>query len=164
MAPTSPLPDPDARPHAHVVIFDGDCRFCQAQVARLAWLDRRGQLAFLSLHDPRTAARYPDLTYEQLMAQMYVVDPRGGRHGGAAALRHLSRQLPPLWPLAPLLHLPCSLPLWSWLYHEVAKRRYRWGRVSDCENGACAVHFGPGARAASKPGTAQGAGDTQLPR
>jgi len=144
------LPDPDARPGAHVVIFDGDCRFCQAQVARLNRLDLGRRLAFLSLHDPRVAERYPDLSHEQLMAQMFVVDPQGGRHGGAMAIRYLSRHQPLLWPLAPLLHVPCSLPLWSWLYHEVAKRRYRWGRVSDCENGACAVHLNPRSKAASR--------------
>lgn len=139
---TITLTDPDTRPKAHVVIYDGDCRFCQKQVARLSRLDLGGQLSFLSLHDPRTAARYPDLSHDQLMDQMYVVDSCGGRHGGAAAIRYLSRQLPLLWPLAPLLHLPGTLPLWSWLYHQVAVRRYRWGRVSDCDSGACAVHLG----------------------
>ena len=137
------LPGPQERPAADVVIFDGECRFCRRQVGRLAALDWRGQLAYLPLQDERVAERYGDLSREDLMAQMYVVDRHGRRHGGADALRYLSRHLPALWIAAPLLHLPGTRGLWSWLYHQVAKRRYLFGKVESCDSGACAVHFGP---------------------
>ena len=75
------------------------------------------------------------------MQDMYVVDSRGRQHRGAAAFRYLSRRLPRLYPLAPLLHLPFTLPLWQWGYRQVANRRYRFGRTDDCDDGACAVHF-----------------------
>lgn len=141
------LVDPDQRPSADVVIYDGHCRFCRGQVERLAKFDRSGRLAFLSLHDPRVAQRYPDLSYDQLMAQMYLVDGRGVRHAGASAIRYLSRKLPLLWALAPFLHLPGSLPVWQWLYQQVARRRYRWGKLAEsCDDGSCAVHFGPAAK------------------
>lgn len=135
-----PLPAPLERPESDVVLFDGECRFCQAQVRRLAQCDWRGRLSFLSLHDPSVNERYPDLTHDMLMEEMYVVDQRGRRHAGAASLRYLSRHLPPLWLIAPLLHLPFSLPVWKWLYRQVAKRRYRLaGR--NCDGDACAVHL-----------------------
>ena len=51
----------------------------------------------MSLHDPLVGERFPDLTHEQLMEQMYVVDRAGRRHGGAGAIRYLSRRLPRLW-------------------------------------------------------------------
>lgn len=135
------LPDPDQRAQADLVIFDGECKFCRTQVGRLAKLDWWQQLAFLPLQDPRVTERYKGLTREDLMAQMYVIEPGGARHGGADALRYLSRQIPALWPLAPLLHLPGTAPVWHWLYHQVAKRRYLFGRVQTCENGVCQVHF-----------------------
>ena len=135
------LSDPDDRPGAGVVIYDGHCRFCTGQVLRLARWDRRGRLAFMSLHDPRVAQRYPDLTPEQLMEQLYLITPDSRRLGGAAAFRRLTRQLPRLWLLAPLLHIPFSLPLWQWCYRQVAKRRYRLGRVDSCHDDACGVHF-----------------------
>lgn len=137
------LPDPDACPGRSVLIFDGHCRFCLANVRVLRKLDVGGRLVFLSLHDGRVAERYPDLSHEQLMKQMYLVDAAGTRHGGAAAFRRLTRLLPALWLLAPLMHVPFSLPLWGWLYDVVARNRYRFGRIEECENGACAVHFGP---------------------
>src|SRR5690554_1273707 len=111
---TAPLPKPQDRPGADVVIFDGDCQFCTRQVQRLNAWDWRGQLAFISLHDPAAVAFSGDLTHDELMQQMYVVNGKGQRHGGAAAFRYLTRKLPPLWPLAPLLHLPGSLPVWQW--------------------------------------------------
>ena len=135
------LPTPDQFPEADVVIYDGHCFFCKGQVARLHRLDGRNRLAFISLHDESVARRYPDLTHDQMMKQMYVIDRQGGRHGGANAIRYLSRRLPSLWLLAPLLHIPFTLPLWSWLYNQIAIRRYRMNPPANCENGACEIHF-----------------------
>ena len=129
------LADPDDRTDTHVVIYDGHCRFCIAQVKRLARMDSRQKLSFISLHDPRVAERYSDLSHDQLMANMYLVDSAGDRHKGAAAVRRLSRILPLMWPLAPILHFPGSLPIWQWMYQQVAKRRYRLGKT--CHEGQC---------------------------
>jgi predicted DCC family thiol-disulfide oxidoreductase YuxK len=134
------LPTPAERPYADVVIYDGDCRMCTAQIRSLRWWDCQGKLSYLSLHDPEVARRYPDLTHDMLMAQMYVVDRQGNRHGGAAAIRYLSRRLRRLWWLAPLMYIPGSLPLWQWLYSQVAKRRYRFGKIEACDNNACSLH------------------------
>lgn len=140
-ANSNKLPSLDDRPRADVVIFDGECKFCQGQVARLARWDRAERLAFVSLHDPRVAERYPDLTHEQMMDQMYIIDQSGNRHGGAAAFRYLSRKMPVLWPVAPFLHIPWSLPIWQWGYRQVAKRRYKISGKQSCDGDACEVHF-----------------------
>jgi predicted DCC family thiol-disulfide oxidoreductase YuxK len=133
------LPRPEERPRAAVVIFDGHCVICTGQIERLAAWDKAGRLAFLSLHDPIVAERYPDLNHDDLMKNMYVVDQQGRRYRGASAIRYLSRTLPRLWWLAPVLHIPGTLPLWQWLYQQVAKRRYRFGRIESCENGTCQI-------------------------
>jgi predicted DCC family thiol-disulfide oxidoreductase YuxK len=135
------LPTPDERPNADVVIFDGHCRFCTGQVQRIHRWDGGGRLAFLSLHEPVVARRYADLSHDQLMQDMYVVDRQGRRHRGAAAFRYLSRRLPRLWWLAPVMHIPFSLPLWQFLYRRVANRRYWFGKTDQCDDGTCAVHF-----------------------
>lgn len=137
------LPTPDERPTADVVLYDGDCRFCTGQVQNLAWLGG-DRLAYLSLHDPSVARRYPDLTHEQLMEQMYLVTPEGKKYAGAAVFRYLTRKLPCLYLLAPLLHIPFSLPVWQWAYRQVAKRRYYlMGKISDqaCDGDACSIHL-----------------------
>ena len=139
----SHLPTPQERPAADIVIFDGHCKFCTGQVQRLNRWDSKGRLAYLSLHDPEVTKRFPDLTYDQLMDAMYVVDTKGRRHGGAAAFRYLTTRLPRLYLLAPLMHLPFTLPLWQWGYRQVAKRRYKlMGKTPEaCDDGTCKVHF-----------------------
>ena len=140
MAISGPLPSPTGSPHADIVIYDGHCRFCTNSVR---WLHEfgGGRLAFLSLHDEEVARRFPELTHDQMMEEMFVVDQAGKALGGAAAFRYLTRRLPLLWILAPMLHIPFSLGLWKFLYRQVAQRRYRWGRTDSCESGSCDVHF-----------------------
>lgn len=136
----SSLPGPADRPDADVVIFDGDCRICTGQIRRLARWDWGGRLAYLSLHDAEVARRWPDLTHDALMEEMYIIDRRGRRHPGALAVRYLSRRLPTLWWLAPVLHLPGTLRFWQWLYRQIAQRRYRFGRIETCDDGSCGLH------------------------
>ena len=141
MSGDNSLPDPDSRAEADVVIYDSQCNFCRTSVQQLRRLDLGGRrLAYISLHDHRVAARYPDLTPEQLMEQMYVVVNDGRRYGGADAVRYLSRRLPTLWIAAPILHLPGTANLWRWLYQQVANRRYKLSGKS-CENDVCSVHM-----------------------
>jgi predicted DCC family thiol-disulfide oxidoreductase YuxK len=97
----------------------------------------------MSLHDAEVAPRWPDLSREQLMQQLYVVDQQGKYYAGAAALRHLTGRLPALWLLSPLMHIPGSLPLWQRLYAWVARRRYRLSGSSGCDsNESCQFHRG----------------------
>ena len=123
------------RPMHDTVLFDGQCRFCRGQVALLRRLDLGRRLLFLSLHDPRVAADFPEIPPEQLQQQMFVVDRQGSARGGAVAVRYLSRRLPLLWPLALLLHIPGSLPLWQAAYAFVAKRRLLL--AGRCDDGSC---------------------------
>jgi predicted DCC family thiol-disulfide oxidoreductase YuxK len=144
--PTSnQLPTIDDYPDADLVIYDGKCVFCTNGVRQLRRLDGRNRLAFLSLHDPQVPMLAPELTHAQMMEQMFVI-PRSDssqHYGGAAAIRYLSRRLPKLWITAPLLHIPFSLPVWQWLYTQVAKRRYRIANKNgNCDDeGTCEVHF-----------------------
>ncbi|HEX4414078.1 MAG TPA: hypothetical protein VH107_10655, partial [Lacipirellulaceae bacterium] len=60
--PISPplLTPPGERPGSDVVIYDGHCRICTAQIRRLPWWDCQRKLSYLSLHDPEVARRWPD--------------------------------------------------------------------------------------------------------
>ena len=122
-----------------VVIYDGECKFCTASVNTLRRLDGRDRLRFVSLHDPSVRIDFPDLTYDMLIAEMWVVSYDGKRYPGADAIRYLSRRLPMLFPLAPLLHLPFSMPLWRWMYRFIARNRYRIAG-KDCTDGSCRIH------------------------
>ncbi len=123
-----------------IVIYDGECNFCVRQINHLRRLDRSQKLDFVSLHDPMIAAQFPELTFEMLMEQMWVVTKSGGKYGGADAVRYLSTQLPILYPLIPILYFPLAMPLWRFLYKKIAQSRYRIAGRS-CENGTCSLHY-----------------------
>ena len=123
-----------------VVLFDGQCNFCRSQINILRRLDSKNRLEFVSLHHAEVATKYPNLTFAQLMDQMWIVTPNGSQYGGAYAVRYLATRLPILWPVAPLLYFPFSMPLWCFLYRMIAKYRYRIaGRDCD-EGGTCSLH------------------------
>ena len=83
------LPTPAERPDSDVVIYDGHCRICTAQVRKLPWWDCQKKLSYLSLHDPEVARRWPDLSHDRMMQEMVIVDHNGNRHWGAEAIRYL---------------------------------------------------------------------------
>ena len=61
-APAKPqLPRPQERPLADVVIYDGHCRMCTAQVRAIERLFSGGRLAYLSLHDVEVPSAIPIL-------------------------------------------------------------------------------------------------------
>lgn len=123
------------RPTRDLVLYDGACRFCRSQIAILRRLDLAGRLEFVSLHEARVSRDLPELSREELMREMVLIDTRGRVWRGAAAVRHLSRRLAALWPLAVPLHVPGSMPLWNALYGLVARNRYRI--AGRCSDGSC---------------------------
>ena len=123
-----------------VVLYDGQCNFCRSQIDILRRLDSPKRLEFVSLHEPSVAIDYPSLTYDMLMEQIWIVTPKGDKHGGAYAVRYLTRMLPILWPVAPLLHFPFSMPVWRWLYRLIAKYRYKIAGRNCEEGGTCSLH------------------------
>lgn len=135
-----PLVTPSEASGRDVVIYDGHCKFCTAGVRWLDFLGGKRRLSYLSLHDPRVEQYAGDLTFDQLMDEMVVVEPSGQRHGGAKAFRYLTRKLPALWIFAPLLHIPYSLPIWAFGYRQFARIRYRFGR-NQCDGDSCKIHF-----------------------
>jgi len=122
-------------PARDTVLYDGKCRFCRSQIAILRALDLTGRLSFTSLHDPTVASDFPEIAPEELDRQMYVVDVQGLARGGADAVRYLSRRLVLLWPLALLLHVPGTMPIWQQLYAFVARHRLKI--AGSCDDGTC---------------------------
>ncbi len=137
--PTVALPSPAERLDADVVIFDGHCSICTAQVNKLPWWDCRKRLAYLSLHDPEVQRRWPDVSHDRLMQEMLIVDREGHCYWGPEAIRYLTRRLRRLWWAAPLAYFPGSMLLWRPLYRWVARNRYRFS-CDACADGSCQVH------------------------
>lgn len=110
-----------------VFYYDGECGFCICWVHRLERLDRAGRVswaAFQSLDSPPRG-----IGWEDLKRSAYLdTDPRtgaAGLHEGFFAFRQLTRRIPALFPLAPVLWLPGMAWLGSRVYRWVANNRYR---------------------------------------
>lgn len=108
-----------------LVIYDGQCGFCRAQISLLKHLDILGVLQFESLHSEKISSEFPMISREDLLKRMYVVSPDHFIYGGSDAVKYISRRLVLLWPLALLLHIPYTDALWNMMYNFIARNRYR---------------------------------------
>ena len=91
----------DDRP---VLVYDGHCRLCVAQVERLARLVR-GRVRLESFRDPGVLAQHR-LTEEACETAIQLVEPDGTIRAGAAAIARTLRLRPVLAPLGWLYELP----------------------------------------------------------
>jgi predicted DCC family thiol-disulfide oxidoreductase YuxK len=75
---------------------------------------------------------------------MHVIRPDGRLYAGYAALRQISRELPLLFWIFPLLYLPGVTWAGPRLYRWIATHRYELNRLfggpTECESGACKIH------------------------
>jgi len=121
---------------AAVVLYDGNCPFCQRSVAILKKFDWRRKLQFQNarLIDklPHTD---PALHAEELLAEMHLV-PRSGRpvYRGFKAFRWMAWRLPLLWVTAPFLYVPGVPWLGNKVYLWVARNRFK---LAPCKDGVC---------------------------
>jgi predicted DCC family thiol-disulfide oxidoreductase YuxK len=142
--PLVALPSPAERPDADIVVFDGHCSFCTAQVEKIRRWDSGRMLAYLSLHDPEVERRWPGIDNDRLMKEMLVVDQTGNRYWGPEAIRYLTRRLPRLWWAAWVFCLPGAMFVWRRIYRWVARNRYRISAKfskNSCDSGTCQIHF-----------------------
>lgn len=136
----STLPSPADRPESEVVIYDGHCNFCRAQVERLQWWDCQDKLSYISLHDPEVARRWPDLPKERLLEEMCLIDRRGRRHWGPEAFRYLTYRLRRLWWLMPVMYLPGMMLIARPVYRWISRHRYLIAGKTECDSGSCSLH------------------------
>lgn len=128
-------------PAVPIVLYDGHCRFCKAQMKNLLALARRGALEPLSFQDEGVLDRFPGLTHDECMQAMHVVAPDGRVYRGMeAAVRALvTRRI--YWAIAWGYYVPGIRQALDALYAWIARNRYRLRGREACDDEACAVHF-----------------------
>jgi len=100
------------------VLIDGECPYCRALGRSLKALDLGKTLRVEPLQEAL------DLPQAELRQALHVLEGRR-THRGYAALLALSRRLPLLWPLYPLLLLLTPFGIGEGLYRFLAQRRPR---------------------------------------
>lgn len=114
-----------------VLIFDGDCGFCRAWVARLKRWDKASRLRFLPFQDP-DAGRF-GIPAAELARAMHLVLPDGRVLRGADAAPEVLKLLRAGWLLYWIYAVPGVPPLSRAVYRWVARRRHRFA----CGSAAC---------------------------
>ncbi|MDQ3069632.1 MAG: DUF393 domain-containing protein [Acidobacteriota bacterium] len=121
------------------LLYDGTCRFCTAQAARLARI-ARGRVRIESAYAPGVRDRFPMLPQDVngMMGEIKLVDAHGTLLGGAAAIaRTLQIGGGPLGALAHLYRVWPVRPIADAGYRVIARNRFRFqGR---CDDGSCEV-------------------------
>lgn len=129
--------DRDAKGHA-VVLFDGDCNFCQASLRLVKRLDWLHVLRFQNAREKDNLPEAPEpIDPARLLEEMHLVTPRRDAvYRGFAAFRWMAWRLPLLTAIAPLLYLPGVPTLGRRAYLWVAQNRFR---LVPCHHGVCTV-------------------------
>lgn len=131
----------------YAVLYDGDCRFCSAQMRKLLALARPGAVEAINFQEPGVLARFPGLTHEACMMAMHLVTPDGRVYRGFEAAVRAVATRPVVGRLAYAYYLPGLKQLLNAAYRWVAARRYRiMGKTvaaGECAGGTCALHFEP---------------------
>jgi len=120
-----------------VVLYDGDCGFCQQSVRLLKALDWFGALHFRSARDADLPASEVPLDRAKMLDEMHLLTPdRRTAYAGFSAFRWVAWRLPLTAPVAPLMYLPGVLWVGNRVYRWVARNRFK---LVPCANNACAV-------------------------
>lgn len=125
-----------------LVLYDGECAFCQKSVAILKKLDWLGKLSFQNCRETeRLPQTQPPLETERLIEEMHLVPPTGQPvYWGFKAFRWMSWRLPACWLLAPFLYLPGVPWLGNKIYLWIARNRFR---LVPCKDGVCTLPARP---------------------
>jgi predicted DCC family thiol-disulfide oxidoreductase YuxK len=119
-----------ARP---VVVYDGDCAFCRAQVDKMQRRDDADRFEYLPRQREGIEDRFPQLRGGDFDKGMRLIEPGGDVHVGADAVYHIARRMP-LWRrFAWLYRVPVIHALCRWGYALIARNRKRLAR--NCESG-----------------------------
>ena len=129
--PDNPVASPAETP-ARIVLFDGDCAFCNASCVRLLHWDKRRMLRFASQQGEyaRRLCERGLIAPEQLhdRSSILFLETREGKTRvslrSTAGIR-IAAGMGGLWKLS-LLFLVVPAFLRDGIYDFIARRRYRW--------------------------------------
>jgi predicted DCC family thiol-disulfide oxidoreductase YuxK len=127
-----------------VVLYDGHCKFCQAQIKNLQKVAKPDSLMPLSFQDEGVLDSFPGVTYEACMKAMQLITPDGRVYQGAEAIARALMTRPIVGLVGYGYYIPGVHILSDAAYATVAANRYRiLGKMvesGECTE-ACAVHL-----------------------
>lgn len=124
-------------PKQSVLVYDGACAFCLAQVNRIRRWDRWDRFEYVARQTPGLGQRFPVLNSSDFDTGMRLITPDGTVLVGADAAHGVVRRLPGWRRLAWLYKVPPIHEVCRWAYGRVAAKRY--ALAGRCESHGCDV-------------------------
>ena len=124
-----------------VIVYDGECRFCDWSVRRIQKLDRRRQFEYLPRQTPGAETRFPVLAASDFNTGLRLIDVDTRVFVGADAVHQIYRRMPPYHLIAWIYKVPVLRQLFRVGYSLIARNRHRFGRM-ECDTELCAVPYG----------------------
>lgn len=114
-----------------IVLFDGECHFCDKSVQFIIKHDPKGYYNFASLQGEFGQELLNKYDLNSNMESFILIEHNKAYEKSTAALR-ITRNLSWCWKLLyPLILVP--VPLRNWIYGIIAKNRYKWfGKKDQC--------------------------------
>ncbi|MGX2959913.1 thiol-disulfide oxidoreductase DCC family protein [Peribacillus sp. JNUCC 23] len=114
-----------------IVLFDGECNFCDKSVQFIIKRDPKGYYNFASLESTLGQDLLKKYNLDSNMDSFVLIEHNKAYEKSTAALR-ITKNLRWCWKfLYPLILVP--VPLRNWLYGMIAKNRYKWfGQKDQC--------------------------------
>jgi lipase maturation factor 1 len=123
-------------PSKPLLVFDGDCNFCQLWIRR--WQQMTGDAVdYLPSQDPGIARQFPEIPPERFQTSVQLIESDGTVYSGAEAVfRTLAKAPNRQWPLRAYQNAPWIAAITEAAYHFVAEHRtffslltrWFWGR------------------------------------
>lgn len=122
-----------------LLLYDGHCGFCLESVQHLRVLDVFSWIDPLDFHrQPDLPRLHAALTPARCRSEMVLVEPNGHLSGGFDAFMRMTRHVPMLMPLWPVVHLPGAKRIGRRVYRWIAAHRYLLHRNPTCAANQCA--------------------------
>lgn len=114
----------------HIILFDGDCNFCNASVQFIIKRDPSAHFQFTSLQSEKGYALKKQFGIAENEDSIVLIKKNKGYTKSSAALR-IAKKLDGLWHLL-FLFILVPRPIRDGIYKYIAKNRYKWfGKKED---------------------------------
>lgn len=112
-----------------IILFDGECNFCNQSVQFIIERDPKGEFKFASQQSDTGSALLKKRNIRNDVESIVLIEGNSAYIQSTAALR-ISKRLSGLWKLAYTL-VVIPKPLRDSLYNVIAKNRHKWFGVND---------------------------------
>lgn len=77
-----------------IILYDPDCALCQRFKQAIEHLETENSFQFISVHEPATYERFSELSYEECLKEIHLIEKVGHYIKGKEAIEFIVKKLP----------------------------------------------------------------------